>query len=225
MLRINPLQEELYLRLIRIHLEMGDRAAALHQYERCCKTLREELNISPMEETKKIYEDIRTHRTTVINKAKSERKSNNRNELSNISVPCYPIDDVKYYWLANLIKEIIKTYDSNALKELPKLYWKDIYRIESSVAEIIEDIKIEDNLSIETEKNRIFNAVLELIYIILEHRSLNIEVSNIQFMDDVSFQFLKLLLFKLPSVGIRIKGDKTGHRVAELKGHFPSAKI
>ncbi|WP_410967542.1 AfsR/SARP family transcriptional regulator, partial [Salmonella sp. SAL4456] len=40
----------------------GQRAAALAQYETCCRVLQEELDVEPSEETKALYEQIRTGR-------------------------------------------------------------------------------------------------------------------------------------------------------------------
>ncbi|MDD4504151.1 MAG: BTAD domain-containing putative transcriptional regulator, partial [Clostridiaceae bacterium] len=59
MLKINPLQEELYEELIKNYLELGDRGAALNQYKRCSNILRDELNIGPNESIRKLYHDIK----------------------------------------------------------------------------------------------------------------------------------------------------------------------
>ena len=47
MLTLDPLQEEAYRALMRLHAEAGDIAAALRQYETCCATLKRELQIVP----------------------------------------------------------------------------------------------------------------------------------------------------------------------------------
>ncbi len=51
-LGFDPLREEVHRYLMRLHLEMGDRAAAVRQYEACRETLRRELGMEPMEETR-----------------------------------------------------------------------------------------------------------------------------------------------------------------------------
>jgi hypothetical protein len=48
------------------HLSMGDRPSALRQYERCARTLREELDIEPMEETRRLYDLIRQGHVALI---------------------------------------------------------------------------------------------------------------------------------------------------------------
>ncbi len=59
MIKINPYDESLYVRAIRLLLMEGDRAGALSHYNRCVTVLREELNIAPSEETKAWLEMIK----------------------------------------------------------------------------------------------------------------------------------------------------------------------
>ena len=54
----DPLHEETYRALMRLYAAMGDRAAALNQYERCRDLLRRELNVLPMPETEALYRKI-----------------------------------------------------------------------------------------------------------------------------------------------------------------------
>lgn len=245
MLKINPLQEELYVRLINVYLELGDRATALYQYERCRKILREELNISPMEETKKAYENIRTH-TKVIEKAKETKdkkidnlhsffieykkdsilENKSKKEL-NIFLSCYPIGNIGYYYMSSLVKEIIEKYPLEILRELEVYYWKDIYRIENSVINVVGDLSIMESLTFHTEKNRIFSAMLELIMKITKESYLILNIENIEYMDKISFQFFKILLFRLDDLNLKviINGDKSGEKVSFLQEHFQLEKL
>lgn len=54
-LAMDPLREEMHRYLMRVYLETGERAAAVRQYETCREVLTRELNIEPMEETKKLW--------------------------------------------------------------------------------------------------------------------------------------------------------------------------
>jgi len=54
----NPYQEVAHRGLIRCYYRLGDRAAAIRQYQICAKTLREELGVSPMSETEELYLQI-----------------------------------------------------------------------------------------------------------------------------------------------------------------------
>ena len=55
---LDPLDEEAHRALIRIHLEAGDRHAAMRQFERLRDVLREELGVAPDRETVALYKDV-----------------------------------------------------------------------------------------------------------------------------------------------------------------------
>lgn len=59
LLAADPLREHIHRAVILSHLAMGDRPSALRQYQCCVRTLREELDIAPMEETRRLCEEIR----------------------------------------------------------------------------------------------------------------------------------------------------------------------
>jgi DNA-binding SARP family transcriptional activator len=54
---LDPLRELGYQRLMRLHVEAGNRPAALLAYERCRKTLAEELGIDPSSETMAVHRE------------------------------------------------------------------------------------------------------------------------------------------------------------------------
>jgi len=58
-LALDPLQEEAYRRLMRVHLALGDAAAALQVYATCRARLAEELQVKPSAETVALAEHIR----------------------------------------------------------------------------------------------------------------------------------------------------------------------
>lgn len=58
-LSIDQLNENAHQELMRVFALQGARSQALHQYKRCCEIFSRELDITPSEETTKLYEDIR----------------------------------------------------------------------------------------------------------------------------------------------------------------------
>ncbi|MCR4403752.1 MAG: tetratricopeptide repeat protein [Candidatus Acetothermia bacterium] len=58
-LALSPLREEIHRELMYLHYTLGDRNAALLQYQECYKVLKEELKVKPLPETKALYEEIR----------------------------------------------------------------------------------------------------------------------------------------------------------------------
>ena len=54
----DPLHEETYLRLLRLHALAGDRAGGLRVYHTCVTTLQKELGVEPMPAIRKAYERL-----------------------------------------------------------------------------------------------------------------------------------------------------------------------
>ncbi|HEY0601835.1 MAG TPA: BTAD domain-containing putative transcriptional regulator, partial [Herpetosiphonaceae bacterium] len=58
-LAVDALAEEMHRRLIVLYAELGDRTAALRQFEHCAEVLERELGVSPLPETRAVYEAVR----------------------------------------------------------------------------------------------------------------------------------------------------------------------
>lgn len=63
--RLDPLHEPPHRALMQLYAWLGDRAAALHQYEDCRKRLDVDLHVTPSAETMKLAADIREGRLPV----------------------------------------------------------------------------------------------------------------------------------------------------------------
>jgi len=57
-LAIEPWNEEVHREQMMVLAKMGERSAALAQYERCCQLLKKDLGIEPSHQTKALYEEI-----------------------------------------------------------------------------------------------------------------------------------------------------------------------
>jgi len=232
-LKINPLQEELYVELIKIYLELGHRKSALNQYERCCKILREELNISPKESTKKIYRDILKNKEADIKHDKKEIPGrilsfHNSTLLEGdkritdfleraIEIGCYPLN-IPYYWLGNFIEEIIKYYDIAKLRDLPKYIIRDLARIQPNILEIFGDIINLDNLTCDTEKNRIFISLATLLNKLTAEDELILHIKDLEYMDEGSLEFIKYYFFKYrwKNVKLIITWNEDNKKIKEI---------
>ncbi|MCD4685470.1 MAG: AAA family ATPase, partial [Anaerolineae bacterium] len=65
LLEYDPFQEVAHRALMRAFAASGDRSAALRQYQQCAAIMLEELDAEPLEETMRLYEDIRQGRGVV----------------------------------------------------------------------------------------------------------------------------------------------------------------
>lgn len=82
-LSLDQLNESAHRAIMRLHAALGDRSAAVHQYETCVQILKKELNVAPQAETKLLYEKIlrgeiqgRTFETAQTSPAKAASRSN-----------------------------------------------------------------------------------------------------------------------------------------------------
>ena len=54
----DPAMEDVHRRLMRLYAEMGARAQAVRQFQRCCDALRRDLGLAPAAATVALYEDV-----------------------------------------------------------------------------------------------------------------------------------------------------------------------
>ncbi len=66
LLQREPLREETYRRLMQLHAQNGDRAAAIHIYHTCVTTLHRELGIEPGPSTRQLYERLLNFQTQPV---------------------------------------------------------------------------------------------------------------------------------------------------------------
>jgi len=223
MLNINPFKEELYLKLMKIYIDLGDRNIAIKQYERCENILREELNVRPMEDIRNLYDGLisgslkpsykEKHientpaKLTLLKMDENDIKSLQMN-LSKTSskniiyAKCYPIKTINYCWISDVIDCIISTYDIGQLRRFEKYYWVDLLRVHPKVQYIDDTLIVRDILTPQTEKNRIFIALENLLNYLSTINAITIIIENLHMMDNISFDFLQYYIIKNENINI-----------------------
>lgn len=227
MLKINPLQEELYEELIKNYLELGDRASALKQYKRCSNILRDELNLSPNENIRKLYNEIkntnknsrkadenpidptpyRQLKILFIEENKLREKPEEQilcDKLLLISTVCHSAVQMPYTCLSDCIAGIIEKADNSLLEKLPRYYWKDLCRIESAAYKFCADETPLDSLTAISEKIRIFKAFENLLNTVSAEVPMRIYIKSIQCIDRISLEFLKFFVCRNKSSNITL---------------------
>lgn len=239
MLNLNSLDEGLYVDLVKIYLEKGDRANALKIYNKCVHVLRQELNISPKKSTQKLLKIIKnknyqnTYKSTNASGDITRLESpdldyivEHKNQYGNLLiVNCIPIENLNYCFMASLIDKIIDFYPRDLLKEARPGIWNDIYRINTRAADFI--IKSFSFTSTETERNRLYYSLLELIRFISKDNKTIIVVKDLQFIDKYSFDFIKFLLFKRDGLNLDImftSSNETNYLI-EIEQYFNLSKF
>lgn len=239
MLNLNSLDEGLYVELVKIYLEKGDRANALKIYNKCVHVLRQELNISPKKSTQKLLKIIKNK-----NYQNTYKRTNASDDITRLETPdldyivehknqygnllivnCIPIENLNYCFMASLIDKIIDFYPRDLLKEARPGIWNDIYRINTRAADFI--IKSFSFTSTETERNRLYYSLLELIRFISKDDKTIIVVKDLQFIDKYSFDFIKFLLFKRDGLNLDImftSSNETNYLI-EIEQYFNLSKF
>lgn len=224
MLHINPLMEELYVELMKVYQDIGDRSAAMSQYERCREVLREELNIAPMESTSQVYAEIRnTYKRSpspagITSTTEQYQKSGVivytfdstvfEAELSSdkykrkLVTGCLPLDTLNCYWMWELFEAVFIQVDVLELKSIPEYYWRDISIIHSGAYKLMEDGKTFAALTSLNEKTRIFTSALAVMKMIARNTRYSIFIRDFQYMDETSREFLTFLIFNLDKLNI-----------------------
>lgn len=237
MMEINSYDEDLYVELIKIYLELGDRVSALKQYSRCVHVLREELNIAPKESTEKFLkiiknvkynkksytQYIRDHSNIIyITNEEFEKIKTGKKKLSRrkFIIKCIPIENLNYCFLSLLVDGIIDNIDKEDLEKVNKNIWIDIQRINLN-AKKFSNIKCE-YLTIETERNRIYYSLFELIKTFTGKNSFDIIIDKLHLMDRYSFDFIKYLLFRRNEIDwyILFTCNTNDSKYIELRQYF-----
>ncbi len=219
LLKINPYKEDIYLALMKEYLNAGNILASLTEYEKCEYILREELNIRPSENLTKFYkETILKHnilnskesRNPLTIKLHSENSVTNSFHRNDIVINCYPIDKIKYFCISCIIDKIIDVYSPESLKSLENFILMDLLRIQGKILLINKDLQIQDNLTPHGEENRIYFSLERLFLHVEDIFPVNVFINDIANIDAISYNLLKLFIFKNPNskIHIFIDGDK-----------------
>lgn len=236
LIKLNPLQEDLYLNLIQLYIDLGDRNAALNQYEKCCKVLRDELDIGPMQELQKVYQQIKhgaqeTVPTSINNvKKKNEpflivsqqqytqyimRKSREK-EYILVHELEKSIPELDYYWLVEIMDNISRKIEPDIRNISPIQYMQDLSSINSAFLELISS-ENNDNSSSITDI-RLFKSMEQWLQYVSKHKNIIIAIRHVQFLDDKSFLWLQYFLSRKKGQDIEIIiMDNQSDRIETIK--------
>lgn len=213
MIRLNNLDEDLYVELIKLYIDQGDRVLALKQYNRCIHVLREELNISPKLSTEKLLKIIKTVKCTTVKKDAKKLvlvESLEACSLEGVIIRAKAIPvDINYYYLTLLLEALLPL-----LKEGETDDFEELARVHTAFKS-----KKLNPLSTECEKNIIFQSVYNLFNSF--ECDVNIVIERLHYLDTYSFECLKYMLFRGINRGtVYFTCTKDSTRYIELNQYF-----
>jgi hypothetical protein len=136
-----------------------------------------------------------------------------------IYTKCYPMKSINYCWISTVIDCIISIYDLGQLRRFERYYWVDLLRVHPKVQYIDDTLIVRDILTPQTEKNRIFIALENLLNYISAITAITIIIENLHMMDNISFDFLQYYIMKNEDINIKfiISSDENDSKFDKLK--------
>ncbi|MDD4089105.1 MAG: BTAD domain-containing putative transcriptional regulator [Tissierellia bacterium] len=202
-LEIEPYDEKTALKLMDIYQKSGKRAVAINYYNEFSYNLSCSLGIHPSNELRDKYHEIKM---TVADS--NETKSNEDSivkttDNSDINIISYCIKNVEYFWMSDIIGNIVTIGVDDCINQLNHKQLMDLGYIQSDILKFCnEDINTVDYKT-EVIDVRIINSFVKLLQTVCNERSMNITILNKSDMDEIStnvVDYLKRIQIK----GLRI---------------------
>ncbi|QIB68931.1 hypothetical protein Ami103574_06160 [Aminipila butyrica] len=187
---IEPYNEKVVQRQMKAYIGLGKRSEAINCYKKFEAALRSDLNISPTQELKLLYNEL-LEKPQVIMKAFSRNGSLKRQKME-IEVQC--IENIDYFCMADIVRKIILQGDRKYIFGLNKCYLDDLNFIQLEVGLGYEKLH-SDKCCLYTSlpSVRIVDAFIKFILYINEIYVLHIRISGTEKMDQISRYIINYL--------------------------------
>lgn len=187
---IEPYDEEMALKLMRLNIAKGNRVGAINYYSNFSNRLTGNLGISPGEPLKELYDQIKNQKIsqTIVKKS----------EPSKIILDTSCMEGIEYFWMADTISQILKKVSLSILNKLEKNYIVDLSHIQRKILCCIDDdneiVTIKALLYTQISDVCIVNAFIELVKLVSEKYKLQININDLKDMDNISKKVFEYLM-------------------------------
>ncbi|QHI71489.1 hypothetical protein Ami3637_03025 [Aminipila terrae] len=187
---IEPYNEKIVQKLLNAYLNLEKRNEAINCYKKFEAALRSDLNISPSNELKLLYNKLMEKPMAVM--SGSQDKGGFKKQKLEIEVQC--IENIDYFCVSDIIRKIILKGDRKYIFGLNKCYLDDLNFIQLEVGLGYEKLYT-DKCTLHTSlpNVRIVDAFVKFIIYMNEIYILNISISDTDKMDSISFNVLNYL--------------------------------
>lgn len=183
MIQIDPYNEILYSKIINIFLIKDDKVWALKYYNKCVNTLREDLNISPKESTKKLLSRIK-------NKVGNESKIEMKNRKMKLDVEYIEGIESDFFYINQILKQIYETLGNDLKLYISINYLREIATLCINYEQLIEFSENKyGNKEIDTI--RIYDFIIEFLKLLEKKYYIEIKLTNFIKMDEISKSIIK----------------------------------
>lgn len=189
--RIEPYDEDIALKLMKVFVDWGKRGEAISIYKKIEASLRNNLNISPCPDLKKLYHRLLEE----IKDAPEEEQANRKikKQLVEIDVMC--MGNIDYFCLSEILREIIVKVEKRYIYGFNKCYLEDLNFIQLEIClgyEKLYSEKCKVHSSLPTV--RVADAFFNFIRYVSEVCKLQIRIAHSADMDKISENILTYLL-------------------------------
>lgn len=188
MMVIEPYNESFAYGIMDLYGKLGNRAAGINYYKKFERALRGNLNISTNNELKRLYGSLLETPCQMKNEAKDQSTAIRKK----IQVEGRCLKNVDYFWVADVIIQIMNTVDKKYMLELNKKYVFDLSFIQTELL-----LDYEKYISDEYENIgfvpsvRIINSFLKFLRHASDICDIDIKVKDFEDIDPVSLSVLK----------------------------------
>jgi DNA-binding SARP family transcriptional activator len=198
-LEIEPYDEEMVLKILDIYSKCGKQVAAITYYNNFSNVLAGSLGISPSYELRNKYSEIRGtledyDNNEEFNKNTASKLAVEENRQGDINIVSDCMKNIEYFWISNVIENILSVVDANLIKQLSRKELLDLGYIQSNILSFLnEELDNVAEYGQQIMGVSIINAFMKLLTNICKKQNLTIVILNSKDMDEVSFSVLKYL--------------------------------
>ncbi len=205
-LELEPYDEEMIMRLMDIYASCGRRAAAINYFHNYSNGLAGSLGISPSDELKNKYNEIKSRNFDDCDKNSAEHTAANdckRNNKTIVKITSDCMKNIEYFWLSDVIGKLTKNIDEEIIHRLSKKELLDLGYIQSDVLQYCEQWNLLQEYNREVKDVCIINAFIKLLNNICLKQNLTILITNAKDMDETSANVLEYIK-RLQIAGLKV---------------------
>jgi len=187
--------EDIAYNIMRLHIERGNRVAAINHYKKFEANLWDNMNIAPNEDIQHLYKEL----TSDVKQSETESSLYHYKTRSSLDIVGHCIKHIDYFLISDIITALMRSVDKRFLVDFEKSYILDLSVIQRELLVCYERLTgatIEKSFPLEYSNIppvRIVQAFCKLIEFLSERYSITLHIYNRENIDEVSSEIIEYL--------------------------------
>ncbi len=191
---MEPENEGIALRIMKLHVLLGNRTGAISYYKSFEATLWNNLKISPEDSIKNYYENLLRGSCGEADTLSNSVSRQNIALREKISIRAFCIENVEYFLLSDILAKTLKKIKLSVLMQLGKSMIEELGNIDKEIVFAYEKAGGEPCSSATTILQvRIIRAFSSYVELLAEHYDIEITIEHYQKIDAISKKVLEYL--------------------------------